>query len=72
MGGVKVGDKIIVADTLGHRVTILGKRVDIEGKLAEVVVVDPSGCKWPYKVIYDGQYFWVEGYPYSPLLEELF
>ena len=73
MGSIKIGDKIIVAKTLGHRVAYCGKKVDIEGKVAEIVMLDDNtGCKWPYKVVYNGHYFWVEGYPYSPLLEELF
>lgn len=68
MGSIKVGDTIIIVLPLGT----LEDRLNLTGRTAVVVIVDPTDKTWPFKVLVDGNYFWVNGVLHSPLLEELF
>jgi len=68
LGGINVGDLIIIILPLGT----LEDRFNLTGKTAVVVTIDATDNTWPFKVLVDGKYFWVNGVLHSPLLEELF
>lgn len=66
MGNLKVGDDVIITEAI----KLHPSEKTIVGCIAKIVKIDTF--PYPYKVIYIGQYYWVDGIPYSSLAEELF
>lgn len=68
MGGLKVGDKIIVTEVLSS----LSNAADAIGKSATIIGLDEILPTFPYKILHKGRAVWVEGVLLTPLTEELF
>lgn len=69
MGNLDVGDRIIITEVL----TINAKVIEgVVGKSAVILRVDKVLTDYPFKVVVNNRWFWVEGVPYSSLMEELF
>ena len=68
MGGLKIGDKIIITDFLSFIYPCL----DYEGKIAEIIEINENSMfGFPFKVSINNIHFWVDGIPYSSLMMEL-
>lgn len=67
MGNLKVGDKIIITKVLTPS---LSDREKLIGTISTIKYIDVILDSYPF-LIFETQEFWVEGIPYSPLLEEL-
>lgn len=68
MGSLKIGNKIIITAAL----TMPQDEYKYIGKVANIEAVDQVLADYVYRVSLEDRYLWVDGVPYSPLLEELF
>lgn len=68
MGGIKIGDKIIVTGVL---TSCSDKRIQVMGKVFEVKYVDTILNTFKFEIIHNNRTLWVDGIPYSPLMAEL-
>lgn len=68
MGSIKVKDKIIITDALVINKKSLNKVIS---KTARIIKIDTHLTTFPYKVQVENIFYWVEGVPYSSLMEEL-
>lgn len=76
MGNLKVGDDIIVTKVLCIATAIKAKSIiGTKHKIIQLDFVDFISFQFqtfPYQILVKGTTFWVEGIPYSSLMEELF
>lgn len=69
MGGIKVGDKIIVTKIIDCY--IFNIDTSVIGTVQEVLFIDSILPSYPFKIIYKNKAYWAEGVLYSSLMMEL-